>query len=696
MFTQQNQVWKWFFLILCVLVIAMVGTVTGKSMYVVAKHHTRQFDAWNIWPPGNVPQITYQATYTLTHANDPADVAVWLDPADPSEGMLFITSEFDYGVELVDVKTMTPLGWVTGAYGLAGIKIDYHTNIVYTVERMTNDLYEYDWDPVAKTLTLRPGYPVDLPNCDPGGALGLALDDITGRLYVADAVSGLVRIYDVTTLAEVSNFAPSIPPVGIAVDRRRGFVYTSHPDGSCAWLPQYGDYTLLSKYDLATGVETTVDMGHGGMGIAVDEVTGYVYVTGGCSGYDISIWDSSLDFVYSTGPIGDSWSGGPAGIAIGPGYNPLNLAKNDAVVGFGIYIGQTFTYGITCENTDPVYDKTGVTIVDDMPVELDFVSEAVGGNPGTGVYDPPTHTVTWYIGTIPAGQPGPLVELVVRVNQNAMPGSTIYNYCTIMSDQGDTSTVVGRDPDAPPDSEGTYINPSIPVAFDIKPQSCPNPLNVKPYDKENKPNAVLPVAILGTADFDVADIDPATVVLEGIPPLRWNYEDVTTPVDDTTECACTTHGADGYPDLTLKFDREAIIVALGEVHDGDVIPLTITGQLYDGTPIVGTDCVIIRGDRVLARNAPQSEEELEVLLLSNYPNPFNPTTEISFILPQAAQVKLEIYNIMGQKVTTLLDQKLEAGEHIVLWDGSNEASGVYLYRLQAGDFAQSKKMLLLK
>jgi uncharacterized repeat protein (TIGR01451 family) len=688
----------------------MPGTILGKSMYVIRNHHTGQFDAWNINPDGS---ITYQATYNLTYAGDPAGVAVWVDPSsDPPEGALFISSEFDPGVELVDAKTMTSLGSAPGAWNLAGIDIDDANRVVYAVERLTNHLYVYDWDPVAKTLTLKGGYPKNLPNCI--GAAGIALDDIDGLLYVADAWSSVVRVYDITTLTEVSSFAPSIPPVGIALDRKRGFVYTTAPDGWCAWIPS--GYTLLSKYDLSTGIETTVDMGHGGMGIAVDEVTGYIYVTGGCYGDDISIWDSSLNFVYSTGPIGN-----PAGIAIGNvGYNPLNLAKNDAVVGYGIYIGQTFTYEITCENTDSLFDKTGVTIVDDLPMELDFVSESVDGVSGTGIYDSPSHTVTWYIGTIPAGLAGPLVELTVKVNQNAIPGSTIYNYCTIMSDQGDTSTVIGEDPDdtSQVPSPGTYINPSIPVAFDIKPQSCPNPLNVKnprtdvrSEDKgsensfaasDTRPDdpalraAVLPVAILGAADFNVTDIDVTTVTLEGVTPLRYSYEDVAAPVDDTTNCACTTRGPDGYKDLTLKFDRSEIIAALGEVADGEVVQLTITGNLGDGTPIVGTDCVIILGGRQEVDGAPEDGETPDVALIGNYPNPFNPVTEISFNLPNAMYVQLEIYNIMGQKVATVVDGFLEAGQHTVQWDASSFSSGVYFYRLTAGDLIETKKMMLLK
>lgn len=85
----------------------------------------------------------------------------------------------------------------------------------------------------------------------------------------------------------------------------------------------------------------------------------------------------------------------------------------------------------------------------------------------------------------------------------------------------------------------------------------------------------------------------------------------------------------------------------------------------------------------------------------NYPNPFNPTTQVEFSLPEACHVKLDIYNITGQKVLSLIDNNLDAGVHIIQWDGKDTngrpvATGIYFYRLQAGEFINSKKMLLLK
>ncbi len=128
----------------------------------------------------------------------------------------------------------------------------------------------------------------------------------------------------------------------------------------------------------------------------------------------------------------------------------------------------------------------------------------------------------------------------------------------------------------------------LPVDFDIKPTSCPNPLNVNS-------NGVLPVAILGSDDFDVNDIDVSTVQLAGVDPLRSSVEDVTAPVGDPKEeCECTTDGPDGFDDLTLKFNNQLIVDALGAVADGDVVALEITGELLDGTPFAGSDCIIVK------------------------------------------------------------------------------------------------------
>jgi len=134
----------------------------------------------------------------------------------------------------------------------------------------------------------------------------------------------------------------------------------------------------------------------------------------------------------------------------------------------------------------------------------------------------------------------------------------------------------------------------IKVGIDVKPGSCPNPLNLASKGD-------LPVAILGTENFDVTQIDPSTIKLAGVSPIRINGTyDVSRPfVGELIDCNSCVYGyniADGYNDLLLKFDTQEIVAALGEVSDQDCVVLHLTGNLleeYGGTPIFGDDIIRI-------------------------------------------------------------------------------------------------------
>jgi hypothetical protein len=142
--------------------------------------------------------------------------------------------------------------------------------------------------------------------------------------------------------------------------------------------------------------------------------------------------------------------------------------------------------------------------------------------------------------------------------------------------------------------------PAIEVSLDIHPTSCPNPLNTKS-------KGVMPVAILGTEDFDVTQVDPSTIRLiradltepVEVSLLRWAMEDVATPYEPNGEeaCyACNEEGPDGFMDLTLKFKSQEVVAAIGEVSDRECIMLTITGNLkeeFGSTSITGEDVVRI-------------------------------------------------------------------------------------------------------
>jgi hypothetical protein len=88
-------------------------------------------------------------------------------------------------------------------------------------------------------------------------------------------------------------------------------------------------------------------------------------------------------------------------------------------------------------------------------------------------------------------------------------------------------------------------------------------------------------------------------------------------------------------------------------------------------------------------------------LSQNYPNPFNPSTVIEFTVPRRGQIEISVYNLLGQRVTTLIDEPMQPGVYRTVWYGTDQAgrrvaSGIYFYRLEAERFVQTKKMVLLK
>lgn len=107
--------------------------------------------------------------------------------------------------------------------------------------------------------------------------------------------------------------------------------------------------------------------------------------------------------------------------------------------------------------------------------------------------------------------------------------------------------------------------------------------------------------------------------------------------------------------------------------------------------VIEVDVTSLEGDEVPGTFA----------LEANYPNPFNPSTVIRYQLPQAVQVRIDVFNVLGQRVRTLVAAEQAAGRYEVVWNGLDEgqqptASGVYLYRMQAGSFIETRTMLLVK
>jgi len=120
------------------------------------------------------------------------------------------------------------------------------------------------------------------------------------------------------------------------------------------------------------------------------------------------------------------------------------------------------------------------------------------------------------------------------------------------------------------------------------------------------------------------------------------------------------------------------------VNDSGVVFVgTLNGQVY-------------RSAQPTVSMVDHSEHPREFVLYQNYPNPFNPSTTIRFTIPDSRFTSLRIYNLLGEEVATLVNEVKQAGQYEVKWDAEGLASGVYLYRLEAGEFRETKRMVLMR
>ncbi|MBD3402938.1 T9SS type A sorting domain-containing protein, partial [candidate division GN15 bacterium] len=143
-----------------------------------------------------------------------------------------------------------------------------------------------------------------------------------------------------------------------------------------------------------------------------------------------------------------------------------------------------------------------------------------------------------------------------------------------------------------------------------------------------------------------------------------------------------------FADIYRSGNEELYLTAyfnLRRMHMGDMIPVGVV-------PLSTPNIMYKAGDEFSDQRGLPTRFDLH----QNYPNPFNPSTEISFSVPEACDVTLEVYNVLGRRVISLIDGRMDAGTHTVTWDATELSSGIYLYRLQAGEYRESRKMMLLK
>ena len=172
---------------------------------------------------------------------------------------------------------------------------------------------------------------------------------------------------------------------------------------------------------------------------------------------------------------------------------------------------------------------------------------------------------------------------------------------------------------------------------------------------------------------------------------------------DTLTGAATLLGltGDGKSTPAIAFNTDGTLYGLkGTLNESNKL-VTINTTNGSGTEIgslgkSGLQAIIIRNVVTDVKENNEGAGVTSYELLQNYPNPWNPITTIGYSLKENTQVKLTLLNILGEELMVLVNEEQNKGYHKLEFNGSKLSSGVYFYRLQAGDFIQTRKMILLK
>lgn len=214
-------------------------------------------------------------------------------------------------------------------------------------------------------------------------------------------------------------------------------------------------------------------------------------------------------------------------------------------------------------------------------------------------------------------------------------------------------------------------------------------LHISVYDDD----AGKPGSELGTTEIDFGDIGSGW--------QAFNIKDL----DINVTSGQTFHVVYETEVATVDPDQNSIPLRLDDGTGDQGVTHIITGPntfapMFDDTDTQGQNGVwnrIVYGVALIN----SAEDDLasspnRFVLDQNYPNPFNPSTTINFSLPEASEVTLKVFNTLGQEVSTLLNTRMNSGQHSVNWNAIGMSSGIYYYQLRAGDFFQTKQMMLLK
>jgi len=587
--------WAWALAFAGLLVIAGAHVATAKSLYVIAEveYMTQRIrvHAYDIAPEG---KLTLQAKgYASLYGAKSLAVAL-----DSNSLHLFLTRVTSNVISLLDAVTLENDGdvRVAGARSVTGAVYDCRNGLLYLVDGLTPNLYVYRWNPGQHELTPAPGSPFQLDTPEP---YGLALDEGAGELYVCNS-STSVGVYNTLDWRLTRTISLSRVAAHVAVDQVRGDLYYGGADIGNLYL---------AKHDLTTDAETETQISPviGVMGVAVDQTTGFVFVSTGSTdcpgcGDDVCVFDGNLVLIDTVLKIGD-----PTGLVVPSGrasFNPLRLtktiktadedAKSDTDVA-QVIVGEEVTYSICFDHND--LPLTKIVLVDKLPPEIAFVRAT--GDGVYGRYDPETHTYTWSAPPLSAGFTTCL-ELVGRLDPNTPVHQLVTNSVTVDSNETPPTTAEAHVVAVGP-KVYKPLHVSKTVIAGAAGGGAATPFSAHPgseltyritFDSQGNKYAVANVRLIdtlppetefvrATGDRQVGHYEPLTHTYTWtyprLSPGESNSVDLVIRVDDAAEIGSTIHNS-----VMLVSDNTTAVTASVDVTASSFAPLRLQKTLVRG------------------------------------------------------------------------------------------------------------------
>lgn len=215
------------------------------------------------------------------------------------------------------------------------------------------------------------------------------------------------------------------------------------------------------------------------------------------------------------------------------------------------------------------------------------------------------------------------------------------------------------------------------------------------------------VVVFGSETVDMSAIDPESIRLQGVAPSRSQVAitDVGSGMGNNA-CLCdpgflAAHsGRDGLKDLVVQFSKSEIAAALSNVKPaiGEEFQVTLTGNYLDGTPFGSDGCIAVtkNADQRFGLGPIEHEGQNSSDFGYPAPNPFNPVSRVPYHVTSTQRVHIAVYDVAGRLVENLVDEVKSAGDYVVEWNAGDLPSGVYFYRMKAGDRQVVRRVALVK